>query len=82
MPSTCLSENDLTDGVIRITDLLMQCKLTASKGEARRLIDQKGIEVDGEKVTSIDASWNAEALSGKGIVIKKGKKIYHRAYIG
>ncbi len=81
MPSTCVGEADLTDGVIRITDLLLLCKLTSSRGEARRLIDQKGIEVDGQKVTSIDASWNAESLSGKGIVIKKGKKIYHRAYM-
>ena len=41
------------------------------------LVQQGGISVDGEKVTDVSAAVNAEAL-GKGIVIKKGKKVYHR----
>ena len=56
---------------------LVAAGLAPSKGEARRLVQQGGISVDGEKVTDVSAVVNAEAL-GKGIVIKKGKKVYHR----
>lgn len=60
-----------------VLDLLVAAGLAPSKGEARRLVQQGGISVDGEKVTDVSAAVNAEAL-GKGIVIKKGKKVYHR----
>ena len=81
MPSTKLEPEDFTDGSIRITDMMIRAGLTASRGEARRLVDQKGIEVDGLKVDSIDKSWTAEELQGKGVVIRKGKKVYHRVYM-
>ena len=65
------------DGKASVLDLLVAAGLAPSKGEARRLVQQGGISVDGEKVTDVSAAVNAEAL-GKGIVIKKGKKVYHR----
>ena len=81
MPSTALSAEDLTDGSIGILDLMLRCGLVPSKGEARRLVQQGGVEVAGEKVKEISAAFTAERLSGEGLVIKKGKKVFHRAYL-
>ena len=61
------------------TDL---CGLTPSRSEARRLVQQGGVEIDGTKVSDIAAKLTAEQLSGEGVTIKKGKKVFHRAYLG
>ena len=81
MPATGLTDGDLTDGVIAIMDMMLKCGIVPSKGEARRLIQQGGVEVAGEKVKDIGATFTAEQLSGEGLVIKKGKKVFHRAYL-
>ncbi len=80
MPTTTLSEADLTDGSINIMDLLVTTNLASSKSEARRLITQGGIAIDGEKVESIDYAVTKEALAGS-IKIKKGKKVFHKVLI-
>ena len=77
MPSTQLTEADLTDGSIGILTLMVKAGLAASNGEARRLVVQGGVLVDGEKVAAPTVSFTAEQLA-QGIVIKKGKKIYHK----
>ena len=77
MPTTQLTEADLTDGSIGILTVMVKAGLAASNGEARRLVTQGGVLVDGEKVTAPTASFTAEQLAN-GIVIKKGKKIYHK----
>ena len=77
MPATQLTEADLTDGSIGILTLMVKAGLAASNGEARRLVVQGGVLVDGEKVAAPTVSFTAEQLA-KGIVIKKGKKIYHK----
>ena len=77
MPATVVDATLVADGKASVLDLLVAAGLAPSKGEARRLVQQGGISVDGEKVTDVSAAVNAEAL-GKGIVIKKGKKVYHR----
>ena len=77
MPSTQLTEADLTDGAIGILTLMVKAGLAASNGEARRLVVQGGVLADGEKVAAPTVSFTAEQLA-KGIVIKKGKKIYHK----
>ncbi len=82
MPATALEAGDLNDGIISIMELMLKCGLVPSKGEARRLIQQGGVMVDGEKVTSLDTSLTAQQLSGEGVVIKKGKKVFHKAYLG
>ena len=75
MPSAEVTADDLTDGAINIMDLLIKAGLTKSKGEGRRLIQQGGISLDGDKVTDIGT--NVEEASLKdGVVIKKGKKIF------
>ena len=77
MPNTQLTEADLNDGSIGILTLMVKAGLAASNGEARRLVVQGGVLVDGEKVAAPTVSFTAEQLS-KGIVIKKGKKVYHK----
>ena len=75
MPSTTIAAADLTDGKIGILTLLVKCGLCPSNGEARRLVTQNGITVNGEKFTDpkglVDLS--------EPVVIKKGKKIFHKA---
>ena len=81
MPATGLTADDLNDGIIAIMDMMLKCGLVPSKGEARRLIQQGGVEVAGEKVKDIGATFTVDQLSGEGLVIKKGKKVFHRAYL-
>ena len=81
MPTTELSESDLTDGKAFVADLLVLGKMAPSKGEAKRLIQQGGILADDVKVERFDASVTAEQLAGDGIVLKKGKKTYRRFQI-
>ncbi|MGN1466952.1 MAG: tyrosine--tRNA ligase [Ruminococcus sp.] len=80
MPTTELSEDDFTDGQVGILDLLVKCSLTASKGEARRLVQQGGISVDDVKISEIGHKVSAEAVKN-GIIIKKGKKVFHKAVL-
>ena len=77
MPSTALSADDLTDGVIGILDLMSKGGLIASNGEGRRLVQQGGVSVDGEKVTDPATKITADQISN-GVVIKKGKKVFHK----
>ncbi len=81
MPSTVLKDSDFENGQISAVGLLVACGLAASRGEARRLIQQGGVSVADKKVADIDQSWNAEAFQGEGLIIKKGKKVFHRATV-
>ncbi len=78
MPSTTLTDDDFTDGEIGVLALLCKLGLTASNGEARRLVTQGGISVDDEKVTDPKATITKDAVA-KGVIVKKGKKIFHKA---
>ena len=78
MPTTALSEDQLTDGAIGVMDLLVACSLAASKSEARRLVQQGGVFVNDEKVASIDVKFTAGQLRD-GLKIRKGKKVFHKA---
>ena len=80
MPATQLPEARFTNGKINAIDLLVACGLCSSNGEARRLIQQGGAAVNDQKVTSIDVTFDQEQFAGDGVVIKKGKKVFHRAY--
>ena len=75
MPSTTIAAADLTDGKIGILTLLVKCGLCPSNGEARRLVTQNGIAVNGEKFT--DPKGHVDL--SEPVVIKKGKKIFHKA---
>ncbi|MEF2919135.1 MAG: tyrosine--tRNA ligase [Acutalibacteraceae bacterium] len=78
MPSTTLTDNDFTDGEIGVLALLCKIGLTASNGEARRLVTQGGISIDDEKVTDPKATISKDAIAN-GVIVKKGKKIFHKA---
>ena len=82
MPTTTLAEADLTDGKIGVMSLLVKCGLCASNSEARRLIQQGGVAVNDKKVDSIDESFDGEQFCGDGLIIKKGKKVFHRVQMG
>ena len=73
MPTTELSDADLTDGAIDIMSLLVRTGLCSSKSDARRNIQQGGVSVDGAKVTDIGRTFSAEELKN-GVVIWRGKK--------
>ena len=76
MPTTTLT----ADGDMGIIDLLTACNLATSRGEARRLIQQGGISLDGEKISDIDYTVSLDALK-VGVKIRKGKKVFHKAII-
>ena len=80
MPTTVISEAQLENGSIGLLSLLVACGLAASNGEARRLVQQGGIALDDVKAEAVDARVTAEALQ-KGVKIKKGKKIFHKAVL-
>ena len=82
MPCTHLTDAQFADGKIGVLNLLTACGLCASNGEARRLVQQGGISVNDAKVTAADAVFEKDAFAGDGIVIKKGKKVFHRACLG
>ena len=77
MPETKLDAADLTDGKIGILSIMVKAGLASSNGEARRLVQQGGISVDDAKVTDPQTSFDEAAL-GAGIVVKKGKKVFHK----
>ncbi|MBQ2903772.1 MAG: tyrosine--tRNA ligase [Clostridia bacterium] len=78
MPSTTLADEDFTDGAIDIMDILIKAGITKSRGEGRRLVQQGGISVDDAKVTDFAMSFTQAALKEAPIVVKKGKKIFHK----
>ena len=80
MPTTEIAQNDLTNGEINIIDLMVKCSLVSSKGECRRLIQQGGVCIDDAKVTDIAAVVSEDSLKN-GVIIKKGKKVFHKAVI-
>ena len=80
MPATELTAADFADGQIGALALLVRCGLAASNGEARRLIQQGGLSVDEKKVTDAAAAFPQELFSGEGVILKKGKKVFHRAF--
>ena len=80
MPTTELTEDQLTDGKIAILDLMLACELIPSKGEGRRLVQQGGVMVNDQKVSSIDESFTGEQLR-EGLKIRKSKKVFHKAIL-
>ena len=81
MPTTELTNDDLGGGQINILNLMVRCGLCASKGEARRLVQQGGVSVNDRKVESIDETLGCEQFTGDGVIIRKGKKVFHRVVL-
>ncbi len=81
MPVCELKESDFQDGTIDILGVLVKARLTASRSEARRAVEQGGVTVENEKVSDIKTVYQPEHFAGKGIVVRRGKKNYKRVLI-
>ena len=79
MPSTKLDAELVKDGGVGLLAAMVAAGLCGSNREARQLVQQGGVLVDGEKVTDPKAVLTVDALN-KGVVIKKGKKVYHKGH--
>ena len=80
MPTTEISADNLVDGKIGILNLMVACKLAASNGEARRLVQQGGVFVNDEKVPDHTFTVTEQMLQD-GVKIRKGKKVFHKAIL-
>ena len=78
MPTTTLSDDDFIDGAIGILDLLLKGKMAPSRSEAKRLVMQGGVLIGDEKVDNFSITIAKDKFSGDGVIVKKGKKIFHR----
>ena len=80
MPLAELSDENFKDGAIDVISLVFYAGLATSKSDARRAVEQGGVTVDGEKVTSIDSTF-ARDMFIDGLVVKKGKKSFRKVVI-
>ena len=78
MPTTAISADELTDGTIGLLTLLVKLGMAASISEARRLVQQGGITVNDEKVTDAKTQLSLDSE----VILKKGKKVFHKAILG
>ena len=78
IPTTVIAGDKLADGQIGLLSLMVACKLAGSNKEARTLVQQGGVAIDNETVTDPRFTVTAEMLK-KGIRIRKGKKVFHKA---
>ena len=78
MPTSVLTDADFENGSINVLSMLVTTGLCPSRGEARRLVQQGGVTIDDVKVASIDESLARECFEGEGIIVRKGKKVFHR----
>ena len=80
MPTTVLSAEEAGNGMT-VVDLMMRLGMAKSKSEIRRLVEQGGVTIDGTPVPTFDTLVPGDALT-RGVKIRKGKKIFHKAIIG
>ena len=78
MPTTELTDEDFTDGSIGLFKILTLTKLAQSGRDARTLITQGSVTVNDEKITDTYASFTAESIKDNPLIIKKGKKVFHK----
>ena len=78
MPTSTLTDADFENGNINVLSMLVATGLCPSRGEARRLVQQGGVTIDDVKVASIDESLARERFEGEGVIVRKGKKVFHR----
>ena len=82
MPTTELAAEDFDEeGNIDLISLLVKSALVTTRSEGRRAIEQGGVSVDGEKVTDIRHVLSKDALTGDGIVLKRGKKKFKKVFV-
>ena len=77
MPTTTVEDADFEDGKVTVLSLMIKAGMIKSNGEGRRLIQQGGISVNDEKITDVFTAVSNDDLAN-GIVVKKGKKVFHK----
>jgi len=80
MPTVEITVDDLTENSADILTLLQKSGLVTSRSEGRRTIEQGGVSVDGEKVSSTTQTYSADELKD-GIVIARGKKNFKKVIL-
>ncbi|MBQ3954516.1 MAG: tyrosine--tRNA ligase [Clostridia bacterium] len=78
MPTTALTDTDFTDGKITVIDLLVKAGFCSTKSDARRTIQQGGAMIGDEKVADVSTAVEASRFEGDGLIVKKGKKNFHK----
>ena len=78
MPTTTISADELENGGMGILNLMVKAGLSASNGEARRLVQQGGVSVNDVKITDPKSVITLEGET----IIKKGKKVFHKVIVG
>lgn len=77
MPTTTVEDADFEDGKVTVLSLMIKAGMIKSNGEGRRLIQQGGISVNDEKITDVFTAVSKDDIAN-GIVVKKGKKVFHK----
>ena len=81
IPSVEVSEDVFVDGCVDVITLMQKADLAASRSEARRNIEQGGVEVNGVKVTELGYKVEKASLIGEGIILRRGKKKFVRVHL-
>ncbi len=80
IPTTEITEDQLTEGKIGLLSLMVACKLAASNGDARKNVAGGGVSVNDEKITDVKFEITGEMLK-EGVKLRKGKKVFHKAIL-
>ena len=80
IPTTEITEDQLTEGRMGLLSLMVACKLATSNGDARKNVAGGGVSVNDEKVTDVKFEVTREMLA-QGVKLRKGKKIFHKAIL-
>lgn len=81
MPTAELTADDLTGGAADILTLLVKSGLASSRAEARRAVQQGGVECGGARVSDAGQTFSAEELMDGGLILRRGKKTYMRVVL-
>ena len=81
MPEETVTEADFRDGQMDVVTMVVKAGLSSTRSEARRNVEQGGVEIGGEKVTDVKAVYPMAAFEGEGIVVKRGKKKFVRLHL-
>ena len=80
IPTTEITEDQLTEGKIGLLSLMVACKLAASNGDARKNVAGGGVSVNDEKITDVKFEVPREMLK-EGVKLRQGKKVFHKAIL-
>ncbi len=81
MPTTEISEEDFTDGMIDLISVLCKSGLVQSRSEGRRAIEQGGVTLGNDKVSDVKAVFGKDVFAKGGVVVKSGKKNFRRVVL-